>query len=108
MNEADVLLALHATERDVSGRVRRIVELAPVLVSRGVSPGRLARERSVRRLSGEESANYEMIRNAFADAGPEHDPSADAVRRAGVAMFERARDNALAEERRRHVSGELG
>ncbi len=54
------------------------------------------------------SANYETIRTAFADAGPESDLSAEAVRLVGIEIFERSLDKALAEERRQQVSGKLG
>lgn len=103
----DVLVGLNHNEREVPDRIPRILALAPVLVARGIEPGRLAVTAELGSWRGDESANFEAIRGAFANAPSSADPPTEAVRLAGIRIFERARDKALGEERERRVAGDL-
>jgi hypothetical protein len=102
----DVLQTIHFSSEDVSHRARRVMAVAPSLVPRGVEPARLASMAQYGSWTGEESDNFEAIRAAFA-AAEAADPHSEAVREAGVSMFERKRDEARNEERKRRVSGDL-
>jgi hypothetical protein len=104
---AEVSGGLYHNDRDVPDRIARILALAQVLVPRGIKPEALASAAEFGSSMGERSAVYEAIRAAFAAAPASTNPHVEAVRQAGVDMFGRGRDEALAEERNRRVVGAL-
>jgi hypothetical protein len=104
---ADVPFGLDHSEGGVSDRITYILDLAPLLLPRGIAPEALARAAEFGGWMGERSANYEAIRAAFAATPANPDPLSEAVRLAGVEIFERGRDEALRAERDRRVVGDL-
>jgi hypothetical protein len=104
---AEVSGGLYDNDRDVPDRIARILALAQVLVPRGIKPEALASAAEFGTSMGERSAVYEAIRAAFEVAPASTDPHVEAVRKAGVDMFGRGRDEALREERSRRVAGVL-
>jgi hypothetical protein len=104
---AEVSAGLYDNDRDVPDRIARILALAPVLVPRGIKPEALASAAEFGTSMGERSAVYEAIRAAFEVAPASTDPHVEAVRKAGVEMFGRGRDEALREEHNRRVVGDL-
>ena len=101
-----VLSTLNYGEREVPQRIAHLVRLAPVLIPRGVDATRLARTAELGGWTGEESANYAALLEAFESVETE-DPSVRQVREAGISLFERQRNEALIEERARRVAGDL-
>ncbi len=103
----DVLFNLDRTDHDLRDRIRRILALALVLVPRGTNAQELAEAADHGGWVGERSANFDAIRAVFDATTPSADPDAEAVRLAGVDLFEQRRDVALREERLKRVRGDF-
>ncbi len=56
---------------------------------------------------GSQSSHCECIRTSFEKADPAADPSAEAVRQAGVRIFGEMRDKEAAKEEQKRITGDL-
>jgi len=82
-------------------------DLAKKLVPRGLDPAKIAGLASAGTWWGPESHHYSNLISQFEALADSADPSVAAVGRAGVEMYEAARDAALQRERTRRIRGEL-
>jgi hypothetical protein len=84
-----------------------IEQLARLLVSRGVDARRIASLAQGGSWTGEESARYAELVEQFEALAASGEEAVAVVGRAGAEMFAAARDEALTQERRKRVRGEL-
>jgi hypothetical protein len=84
-----------------------IEELARLLVPRGIEPREIAYLAQSGTWSGELSSRYATLVEQFEEMAASDDETVAIVGRAGVELFSAARDDALEEERRKRVRGEL-
>jgi len=82
-------------------------DLARLLVPRGVDPRRVAYFAQSGTWTGEESHRYSQMIEQFSAMAQSAEESVASVGRAGVEIFAAARDEALQEERKERIRGEL-
>jgi hypothetical protein len=92
--------------RGFHGRIP-IDRMAQLLVPHGIEPARIARLAFSGSWTGEQSARYQELVDQFDSYAGSDDSSVSAVGKSGVAIFTKARDDALEHERQRRIRGEL-